>query len=64
MSLSKSFTAAGVSNHLMLAPGESADYSVSGTFTGYVNLEVSSSPTTTFGTLVTGVADTGFTGTI
>ncbi len=64
MIVSTSFTDPGVSAQLSLKPGEGATYSVSGTFTGVVNLEVSSSPTTAFQVLVAGVADTAMSGSL
>ncbi len=44
MTLSKSFTAAGASDLLSLAPGQSATYDISGTFTGVISIDRSDSP--------------------
>lgn len=56
------FTEAGVGAQLSLKPGESATYEVAGTFTGFIDLELSDSPTTSFRVLVAGAEDTGFSG--
>jgi len=63
-SVTAALTAVGVTNQLSLKPGESAKYSVTGTFTGFVNLERSSSPLSSFATLVAGAEDTGISGTV
>ncbi len=61
-SVTKSFTAAGASELLSVEPGQSVSYSVSGTFTGKVRLERSSSPTAFFEDFVVGDDDAGFSG--
>lgn len=62
--LSGSFAAAGVSGQFILKPGESASYSVTGTFTGQVRLERSRKGRDTWENVETGAADTGISGTV
>jgi hypothetical protein len=62
--VTKSFTATGTSDQLSLKPGEAAEYSVTGTFTGSVVLEKSTSPTANWKTQDGGIAATGFSGSI
>ena len=48
---------------LPVDPGESADYAITGTFVGTVDIEQSGSPTTHFETLAS-AADAGYSGTL
>lgn len=62
-SLSKSFTAQGVSGQVVLRPGEETSYSVSGTFTGIVRVQKSVKGDAWLDEKI-GAVDTGFTGII
>lgn len=62
MQVSTSFEEAGVSGELTVQPGKAADYSVSGTFTGFITLQRSDNGGATWETVVAGAEDTGFSG--
>src|SRR6266704_6092414 len=62
--LAVTVAAAGLSTLFVLEPGETADYSIAGTFTGTVDLEISSAPGSHFETAVAGAANTGNSGTL
>lgn len=61
--VTKSFTALGLSAEFSIKPGESADYSVTGTFVGFVTLERQRRPGV-WERISPRVADTGFTGSV
>jgi len=58
------FAAAGLSGLFVLEPGETASYSLSGTFSGTVDLEMSFAPDSEFQTFLAGTANTGYSGTL
>lgn len=62
--VSKSFTAAGLSAVLTVPPTQSVSYSVTGTFTGFVTLEWSRNGGKSWEVFRAGAVDTGFTGAV
>ena|SRR5438067_1407831 len=62
--LQVTIAAEGLSALFVLQPEESADYAITGTFTGTVDLEISSAPGSHFETAVAGAANTGNSGTL